>query len=69
MTTPALSPDEAARWARRAGLTLQTGRHTDVAATANHIQHVIGALREVDFGQTAPATTYHPERERTNGAV
>ncbi|GAA1878127.1 hypothetical protein [Streptantibioticus ferralitis] len=58
MTTADLSPDEAARWALRAGLPLEAGRPDTVAATANHIQNVIAVLRELDFGETAPAATY-----------
>ncbi|KFU78637.1 hypothetical protein SAMN04489729_6683 [Amycolatopsis lurida] len=49
-----LSPTEAASLAARAGLTLPTERHADVAATAGHIHSVIGVLRELDFGDTAP---------------
>ncbi|MEU1625474.1 hypothetical protein ABZ746_09095 [Streptomyces sp. NPDC020096] len=62
MTTADLSPEEAARWALRAGLPLDAGRPDLVAATANHIQSVIGTLRELDFEETAPAATYQAVR-------
>ena len=38
-----------------AGLPLEAERHDPVAATANHIQGVLSALRDLDFGETAPA--------------
>ncbi|MFD8543080.1 hypothetical protein [Streptomyces sp. NPDC059649] len=50
-----LSPQEAARWALRAGLPVESGRLDLIAATANHIQHVLRPLRELDLSDTAPA--------------
>ncbi|MEU8782812.1 hypothetical protein [Streptomyces sp. NPDC048637] len=58
MTAAELTASEAARWALRAGLPLESGRHTEVAAAANHIHAVVSTLRELDFGETPPAT--HP---------
>jgi hypothetical protein len=49
-----LTPEEAAHWATRAGLSLPDDRHALVAATADHIQSVVSALRELDFEDTAP---------------
>lgn len=73
MTTADLSPQEAARWALRAGLPLGADRLDVVAATANHIHSVIGALRELDFGEAPPAATYRPAHtagmEQPNAAV
>jgi hypothetical protein len=59
MTTPDLSPAESARWALRAGVPLDAGRHEAVAATANHIHGVLSALRNLDLGETVPAAAYH----------
>ncbi|MFJ3696720.1 hypothetical protein ACIPW9_21665 [Streptomyces sp. NPDC090052] len=53
-----LDPREAARGARRAGLALEGERPAEVAATANHIQAVVATLRELDFEDTPPATSY-----------
>jgi hypothetical protein len=58
MSCPALTPSEAARWARRAGLALPADRHAAVAATADHIHSVVSVLRELDFGDTPPALAY-----------
>ncbi|UOB14402.1 hypothetical protein MQE23_37470 [Streptomyces sp. HP-A2021] len=58
MSHPALTPPEAARWARRAGLALPADRHAAVAATADHIHSVVSVLRELDFGDTPPALAY-----------
>ncbi|MCA1219797.1 hypothetical protein [Streptomyces sp. 8L] len=73
MTTADLSPQEAARWALRAGLPLDAERLDVVAATSNHIHHVVGALRALDFQETPPASTYRPaataEKEQADGAV
>jgi len=69
MTAADLTPREAARWALRAGLPLESERHAEVAATARHIHRVIGVLRELDFGDTPPAAVYTAERERTDAAV
>lgn len=56
MPTEDLSPQEAARWALRAGLPVEAGRLDLMAATANHIQHVLRPLRELDLSDAAPAT-------------
>ncbi|AZS70395.1 hypothetical protein DDE74_05130 [Streptomyces lydicus] len=56
MSAVELTPTEAARWALRAGLPLESERHAEVAAAANHIQAVVSTLRELDFGETPPAT-------------
>lgn len=58
MTTPELTPQESARWALRAGLPLADDRLAPVTDTANHIQSVLGVLRELDFQQTPPAPVY-----------
>ncbi|PCC45848.1 hypothetical protein [Brevibacterium aurantiacum] len=58
MTTPALKPEEAARWAERSGLALPSDRHQSVAETAQHIYTVVSVLRELDFGDVPPAATY-----------
>ncbi|MEU0385094.1 hypothetical protein [Streptomyces chartreusis] len=58
MSHPALTPPEAAHWARRAGLVLPADRHAVVAATADHIHSVVAILRELDFGDTPPAPAY-----------
>ncbi|MGW6918390.1 hypothetical protein ACWGB8_31930 [Kitasatospora sp. NPDC054939] len=50
-----LTPEEAARWAARAGLPLDAERHALVAATAEHIHRVVAVLRELDLGPTPPA--------------
>ncbi|MEV0123657.1 hypothetical protein AB0I16_19365 [Streptomyces sp. NPDC050703] len=71
-----LTPTEAARLAARAGLPLAEARTAGVAATANHIHSVVSTLRELDFGDTPPASAYRalavghgaaPE-ENTDGA-
>lgn len=56
MTSADLLPREAARGALRAGLPLADERLDLVAATANHIQNVVGVLRGLDFEETAPAS-------------
>jgi hypothetical protein len=56
--TGELTPQEAARGALRAGLPLGDDRHEGVAMTANHIHSVISTLRELDFGETPPASSY-----------
>ncbi|NJP53869.1 hypothetical protein HCJ93_28330 [Streptomyces sp. SBST2-5] len=67
--TSELTPQEAARWALRAGLLLDDGRHEAVAMTANHIHCVIGTLRELDFGETPPAFAYRAGRRNADAAV
>ncbi|MEU8849386.1 hypothetical protein AB0C70_24740 [Streptomyces sp. NPDC048564] len=56
MSADELTPPEAARWAARAGLPLDEARHAGVAATAQHIHSVVSVLRELDFGDTPPAS-------------
>ncbi|GAB3392280.1 hypothetical protein [Amycolatopsis echigonensis] len=58
-----LTPDEAASLAARAGLPLAAARHTTVAAVANHIHSVVRVLRDLDFGDTPPASTYRAEED------
>ncbi|MGW5113905.1 hypothetical protein ACWEQ8_00395 [Streptomyces noursei] len=65
----ALTPQEAARWAERSGLTLPADRHAAVAATAEHILSVVSVLRELDFGDTPPATAYHAGEAKSDAAV
>ena len=72
MTSADLIPHEAARGALRAGLSLADERLDLVAATANHIQSVVGVLRELDFEETAPASvrnTVTVEEVRTVAAA
>jgi hypothetical protein len=64
-----LTPQEAARWALRAGLVLPADRRTAVAATADHIHHVVAVLRELDFGETPPAPAYRAAPEAHDAAV
>ncbi|QEV16319.1 hypothetical protein [Streptomyces alboniger] len=54
---PDLLPHEAARWALRAGLPLDADRLELVTATANHIQSVIGVLRDLDLGEAGNDAT------------
>ncbi|NSC22844.1 hypothetical protein FM076_17370 [Streptomyces albus subsp. chlorinus] len=58
MSAEELTPQEAARWAARAGLPLEDDRHPPVAATAQYIHSVVSVLRELDFGDTPPAPAY-----------
>lgn len=69
MSTGELTPREAARWALRAGLPLSGERHEAVAGTAEHIQSVIATLRELDFGDTAPAAVFTAGQEHVDAAV
>ncbi|MGF0174129.1 hypothetical protein ACQF36_27520 [Streptomyces sp. Marseille-Q5077] len=73
MSADELTPPEAARWAARAGLSLDETRHTGVAATAQHIHSVVSVLRELDFGDTPPASAFDAGRrtgeERHDAAV
>ncbi|MFG2653389.1 hypothetical protein [Streptomyces sp. NPDC048436] len=62
MSAEELTPQEAARWAARAGQPLEEVRHAQVAATAQHIHSVVSVLRELDFGDTPPAAAYHVGR-------
>ncbi|MEV6792218.1 hypothetical protein AB0M87_09510 [Streptomyces sp. NPDC051320] len=67
--TSELTPQEAARWALRAGLPLGDGRHEEVALTANYIHSVISTLRDLDFGDTPPASSYRAGQEDTDATV
>ncbi|MFH8484525.1 hypothetical protein [Streptomyces longisporoflavus] len=67
MDTAELTPQEAARAALRAGLPLESDRHEAVAATANHIHSVIATLRELDFRDTPPATSFTAVTAVTTG--
>ncbi|MEV7503104.1 hypothetical protein [Streptomyces sp. NPDC093018] len=69
MADTELTPPEAARWAARAGLPLPADRHAAVAATANHIHSVVALLRELDFGETAPAAAYRAGQEAHDATV
>ncbi|MFF3249249.1 hypothetical protein ACFYWY_37295 [Streptomyces sp. NPDC002870] len=53
-----LSPEDVAKWSQRAGLPLADDRLGAVSATANHVQNVLGALRELHLGETPPAPAY-----------
>ncbi|MFD5394824.1 hypothetical protein ACFWJW_11420 [Streptomyces sp. NPDC127097] len=68
MSDAELTATEAAKWALRAGLLLESERHAEVAATANHIHSVVRTLRELDFGETPPAT-HTIEGEATDGSL
>ncbi|CAL9644307.1 hypothetical protein ACFUTY_10090 [Streptomyces sp. NPDC057362] len=67
--TSELTPQEAARGALRAGLPIADGRHEEVAATANHIHSVISTLRELDFGETCPASSFRAGEKDTDATV
>ncbi|MEU0135838.1 hypothetical protein ABZ172_17690 [Streptomyces sp. NPDC006296] len=69
MNTDDLTPEEAARWALRAGLPLADERRAAVAVTAAHIQSVVATLREIDFGDTAPAAVFTAGQEHADAAV
>ncbi|WP_030716668.1 hypothetical protein [Streptomyces sp. NRRL S-237] len=69
MSAPDLTPPEVARWAARSGLALAKDRHAGVAATADHIHAVVSLLRELDFGETPPASVYRAGGEQHDGAV
>ncbi|GAA4140426.1 hypothetical protein [Actinomadura keratinilytica] len=67
--TSELTPQEAARGALRAGLPLEGDRHEVVAMTADHIHSVISTLRELDFGETPPASCYRAGQENADATV
>ncbi|MFJ2261567.1 hypothetical protein ACIOKD_25055 [Streptomyces sp. NPDC087844] len=69
MNTDRITPQEAARWALRAGLPLSDERREAVAGTAEYIQSVIATLRELDFGDIAPAAVYITGQEHVDAAV
>ncbi|MCX3292238.1 hypothetical protein OR263_36990 [Streptomyces sp. NEAU-H22] len=67
--TSELTPQEAARGALRAGLPLEDGRLDGVAMTANHIHSVISSLRELDFGETPPASSFRAGQENADATL
>lgn len=67
--TSELTLQETARAALRAGLPLGAGRLEEVAMTANHIHSVISTLRELDFGETPPASSYRAGQENADATV
>ncbi|MFF7484936.1 hypothetical protein ACH4MW_33835 [Streptomyces luteogriseus] len=67
--TSELTPQETARGALRAGLPLKDDRLDGVAATANHIHSVISLLRELDFGETPPASSFRAGQENADATV
>ncbi|MFI0237966.1 hypothetical protein [Streptomyces sp. NPDC016845] len=69
MSSAELTPAQAALWAARAGLPLPADRHAAVAATAQHIHSVVAVLRELDFGDTPPATAYRATGQETLDAA
>ncbi|MFJ7590617.1 hypothetical protein ACIQZO_25175 [Streptomyces sp. NPDC097617] len=69
MSASDLTPPEAARWAARSGLPLGQDRHAEVAAAADHIHAVVSLLRELDFGETPPASAYRAGGEQHDAAV
>ncbi|MFE7594484.1 hypothetical protein ACFU6K_34275 [Kitasatospora sp. NPDC057512] len=69
MSFAELTPPEAARWAARAGLDLPAERHAAVAATAEHIRSVVAVLRELDLGDTPPATAFRADGGCSDAAV
>ncbi|MFJ9950729.1 hypothetical protein [Kitasatospora sp. NPDC091207] len=69
MSAAELTPQEAARWAARAGLPLPADRHAAVAATADHLHSVVAVLRELDFADTPPAVAYRAGGEWSDAAV
>ncbi|QUH01984.1 hypothetical protein HUO13_15285 [Saccharopolyspora erythraea] len=69
MPAAELTPAEAARLTARADLPLDGGRHAGVAATANHIHSVVSVLRELDFGDTPPASAYRAQEENTEDEI
>lgn len=69
MSSPDLTPPEAARWADRAGLPLPPDRHDAVAGAARHIHRVVAVLRELDVADVPPASVYRAEQEAPGAAV
>ncbi|AIV37686.1 hypothetical protein [Streptomyces sp. CCM_MD2014] len=67
--TGELTPQAAARGALRAGLPLEDGRHEAVAMTADYIHSVISTLRELDFGETPPASSFRAGQGNTDATV
>ncbi|MEU9630567.1 hypothetical protein ACFZDB_00240 [Streptomyces luteogriseus] len=67
--TSELTPQEAARGALRAGLPLEDDRLDGVARTADHIHSVISMLRELDFGETPPASSFRAAQENADATV
>ncbi|MFI9647704.1 hypothetical protein ACIHAA_15590 [Streptomyces sp. NPDC052040] len=69
MSIAPLTPAEAGRWSGRAGLPLHADRHAEIAAVAQHIHTVVATLRELDFGDTPPASAYRTGGEKRDAAV
>lgn len=69
MPVEKLTPPEAARWAARAGLSLDAARHAEVAVTAEYIRSVVAVLRELDFGDVPPAFGYRAGEGGNDGAA
>ncbi|MFE2460356.1 hypothetical protein [Streptomyces sp. NPDC059402] len=67
--TSELTPEEAARGALRAGIPIEDGRHEEVATTAGHIHSVISTLRELDFGEIPPASSFRAGRGNTDATL
>ncbi|MGW6542346.1 hypothetical protein ACWGBH_05735 [Streptomyces massasporeus] len=67
--TSELTPQQTARGAQRAGLPLGDDRLEEVAMTANHIHSVISTLRELDFRETPPASSYRAGQENADATV
>lgn len=65
MSFESLAPAEAARWAARTGLPVETARLAGLAATADVIRSAVSPLRELDFGDTPPVFAYRAEQEQT----
>ncbi|MFK8848164.1 hypothetical protein [Streptomyces sp. Ac-502] len=57
-TSSALTPDDIAHLARRAGLPLPEERLAGVAATVNVIDTVLSTLRALPLGDTPPASVF-----------
>ncbi|OKI07314.1 hypothetical protein A6A06_35965 [Streptomyces sp. CB02923] len=58
MPSPALSPEDIALLARRAGLPLPEDRLAGVAATVQVIDTVVGSLRALPLDDTPPAPVF-----------
>ncbi|WP_240134564.1 hypothetical protein [Streptomyces sp. MUM 178J] len=68
MTDIPLSAGEAARWARRAGLPLDTEHAPAVAARADRVHALLSPLRTLEFGETPPAAAYDALKEPGHAA-
>ncbi|MEU6962864.1 hypothetical protein [Streptomyces chrestomyceticus] len=56
--SPALTPEDIAHLARRAGLPLPEDRLAGVAATVNTIDSVLSTLRTLPLSDTPPASVF-----------